>query len=370
MRTFALASLAGGLAACLPAQTFVVDANAGPGTQFTSLPAAVAAVPSGAVLDVRPGVYSGFSIAAKSLTILGRPGVRVIDLGNPPIRIDAIGSAQHVVLYGLELAHVSVVATVHCTNSTGTLVLDGCRSDSSTSPVGGRLVATDCTNLHVLRSTFATSGLFDSALQLQRSTATLTSSTFAAGLAVPLSISNSTVDGTDCTIRAGIIAPTIALHQSHLDLRAACILVASSGQGAIASGSGSIDLGTGAVLQNAPAQPFAAGIVVTPSTSPGLTATAGVLGGTATAALVGPALPGALAIGAPGPAYLPAGASHPVWLLPGTASVLALGALPLTASYAVPNAPWVQGVTLVWQGVGLLPNAAFEASNPVPALHR
>jgi hypothetical protein len=60
-------------AAGLPAQTFIVDAQNGAGTNFTDIQAAVTAVPSGATLHVRPGGYSGFSIANKSLTVIGQP---------------------------------------------------------------------------------------------------------------------------------------------------------------------------------------------------------------------------------------------------------------------------------------------------------
>ena len=42
------------VALALPAQTFIVDAASGPGTNFTDLPPAIAAVPDGAIPLVRP----------------------------------------------------------------------------------------------------------------------------------------------------------------------------------------------------------------------------------------------------------------------------------------------------------------------------
>lgn len=42
----------------LSTQTFIVDASNGPGTNFTSISAAITAVPDGAVLDVRAGLYA------------------------------------------------------------------------------------------------------------------------------------------------------------------------------------------------------------------------------------------------------------------------------------------------------------------------
>jgi hypothetical protein len=52
-------------------QIFVVDAANGPGAQFTSLPAAVAAVPDGSVLLLRPGSYAAFAVSGKGLSIVG-----------------------------------------------------------------------------------------------------------------------------------------------------------------------------------------------------------------------------------------------------------------------------------------------------------
>lgn len=57
------------MTAASAAQTFVVDST-GAG-QYLDLPAAIAAVPDGAVLLVRPGSYSHFVVTNKSLTILG-----------------------------------------------------------------------------------------------------------------------------------------------------------------------------------------------------------------------------------------------------------------------------------------------------------
>ena len=59
------------------AQTYVVDAANGPGTHFTDIPAAVAAVPDGAVLEVRLGAYSPFTIAGKGLSVLFGSGATV-----------------------------------------------------------------------------------------------------------------------------------------------------------------------------------------------------------------------------------------------------------------------------------------------------
>lgn len=57
---------------------WIVDAANGPGTNFTSLPAAVDAAQSGDTLIVRPGTYLGFSTYGKALTIYGSGSATVI----------------------------------------------------------------------------------------------------------------------------------------------------------------------------------------------------------------------------------------------------------------------------------------------------
>jgi len=66
-----------GSAACF-AQTYVVDAQNGPGANFVEISQAVATVPDGAVLVVRPGAYQGFAINGKSIAVLGSGSVTVV----------------------------------------------------------------------------------------------------------------------------------------------------------------------------------------------------------------------------------------------------------------------------------------------------
>lgn len=77
MRSALVAVVLAALLLTSRAQTFVVDQGNGPGTNFTSLAAAAASVPDGAVLLVRPGSYGGFTIAQKGLVVLADPGVQV-----------------------------------------------------------------------------------------------------------------------------------------------------------------------------------------------------------------------------------------------------------------------------------------------------
>jgi hypothetical protein len=62
---------------------WIVDAANGPGTNFTDLPAAVAAAASGDTIIVRSGTYSAFHASGKSLTIRGA-GFTTTTVSNPP----------------------------------------------------------------------------------------------------------------------------------------------------------------------------------------------------------------------------------------------------------------------------------------------
>ena len=78
------------------AQQFVVDVHNGPGTHFTSLGAAVASVPSGALLRVRAGNYfEAVDLAGKSMTILGDPGAQVFPPFSSAFRIRGLARTIH-----------------------------------------------------------------------------------------------------------------------------------------------------------------------------------------------------------------------------------------------------------------------------------
>jgi len=94
----------------------VVDAANGPGANFTDIASAVAAVPDGARLLVRPGSYGAFAIAGKGVTVLCEPGVHMLDA----VTVSGTSKAQAVILSGLDWP----VATV--TTGTALLELRGC----------------------------------------------------------------------------------------------------------------------------------------------------------------------------------------------------------------------------------------------------
>ena len=114
------------------AQVYVVDEAGGPGSQYTDLPAAVAAVPDGATLRVRPGNYTPFAIAGKGLAVVGEDPDRVTLFKLPaavplPPVVAGTSSSQPVLLKNLTFPHATVfgIVTLRLQAANGAVVLDG-----------------------------------------------------------------------------------------------------------------------------------------------------------------------------------------------------------------------------------------------------
>lgn len=116
------------LASGAPAQTYIVAA--GGGGNFSDLPAAIAAVPSGATLHVKGGSYSAFTVTGKSLAILGETsGLAVtVQAVSQPVVITGIAAADHVHISGLVIAGSDVPLvkprTIVVSNCQGNVTLD------------------------------------------------------------------------------------------------------------------------------------------------------------------------------------------------------------------------------------------------------
>lgn len=131
------------------AQTFVVDASNGPGTNFTSLPTAVASVPDGATLIVRPGSYSGFLLAGKGLTVLGDGAVI-----QGFIRVTVTAPSQGLVLRGLSWASLPNTTAVQLQGLQGAALLENLVVPAntpcpSTCPVITGVSAVGCAQLYL-----------------------------------------------------------------------------------------------------------------------------------------------------------------------------------------------------------------------------
>ncbi|MBL8722720.1 MAG: hypothetical protein JNK49_01670 [Planctomycetes bacterium] len=107
----------GAVALVAQGQSFFVDLNNGPGTNYTDLQTAIQAVPDGSSLWVRQGNYPAVTIAGKGLTILG---VTSVSLGG--LRISNLAASQTVAVSGIRFR---TDATLDIANAAGSVVIDG-----------------------------------------------------------------------------------------------------------------------------------------------------------------------------------------------------------------------------------------------------
>lgn len=170
VRTAILALLVG--ASASSAQVFIVDAAGGPGAHFTSLPAAVSAVPSGSVLRVRAGTYAPFSVARKSLVVLGDDAATVgIDLAADLV-IGSTASTDVVRLRHLTLlvTGASFPGNLRIEGALGSVVLEDVHVTAG--PPGSlawdRWLVRDSPNVHFLGCTMSTQPEPGSGLSLAR----------------------------------------------------------------------------------------------------------------------------------------------------------------------------------------------------------
>jgi hypothetical protein len=144
------------LTQALAAQTFVVD-RGGAG-QFTDLPQAIAAVPSGSILRVRPGTYSAFTVQNKTLSILGDDERVLVDLAGGDITLGPLAASGRIVLHNVRgAAQLATVGRLVLQNAAGQLVLDHVGFTAAAPPLLGappRVVVTGCANVHFHACTF------------------------------------------------------------------------------------------------------------------------------------------------------------------------------------------------------------------------
>ncbi len=113
------------LAAPLSGQAVHVVAPApGPGVDFTSLAAAVAAAQDGDSVLVRSGAYAGFGLNGKALAVTADAGAQVQVSGS--VFIVGLAPYEHVSLHGLQLDAGEFSAAVTVQNCAGPVWLEGC----------------------------------------------------------------------------------------------------------------------------------------------------------------------------------------------------------------------------------------------------
>ncbi|MCA8948828.1 MAG: hypothetical protein KDE27_04955 [Planctomycetes bacterium] len=377
----------------LAAQAFIVDRYSGPGTNFTSLVTAVANVPDGAVLLVRPGSYSAFVMSGKGLTILADPGV---DIGGD-IQIANTAAHQAVTLRGLIWQSVpplgrplkllqcaGPVLIEQLTQPAGSyypgpttsfavgVYADGCAG------VTLRECQIGCTlysrNSHTVIEDCAIRGEGD-----QQTGLLCRNAVTCEGGTLVVAGANTLLEGGDAHNMTPFSAPGVGVSLiGSASLRAVGGAIRSGrffGTGTFPGGCAICPIGASRVSPRVllftanPAQPEEP----TDDVMPELTALGTTLGGMVSASVtteVGDAA--ILAVGLPVAATTVAGFQDPFWLDPGLHVVAAIGVqqvgMPVTGSFAVPNVAGFVGLRLDWQAACFGPVTGMQLSNPSATL--
>lgn len=176
-------------------QTYVVDINQGPGSQFAQIDQAVAAADPGDTILVRPGSYFPFDIS-EGISILGEDGVFVpggFHVSGVPVGLPAVLRNMTV-----QFAHPAILKGYRATANAGTVIFDRVHSQS---------VEVDISNSALV--TFSGCNLTGSAnpVKIDTSTAHMDSCTVAGDASFAISPSvlctSSTVHVGATTIRGG-----------------------------------------------------------------------------------------------------------------------------------------------------------------------
>jgi hypothetical protein len=352
------------LAAAIPAQTFVVDAANGPGTHFTEIAAAVAAVPDGATIEVRAGAYLPFSITGKGVSVFGLGGVTLTGQG---FVVHSTSAAQTVVVRGVQV-NLGRILLAACQ---GPVVLEQCSySHQGFLQAALQLDVHDCAQVHVADCLLG--GDLSPAAQATDSTVLLRGSTLRGGTC--LFATASTVDFVDCVQQTGSsgFAGTTAMFLQGGSVRlVGGSITARLGTCIAGTGSARVDPSTTMTPRNGfPVSTIPMTLVPMPS----VVASDGPLGGAMTTTMRGPDGGfGGLLVGLPGAAWTFPGIAEPIWLLRGTEAVCALAGFAAGTSlqvvFTIPNAPALRGARFGWQGVSHDAATGLQASNPAITTH-
>lgn len=385
----------------LAAQTYVVDAANGPGTNYTTLVAAVAAVPDGAVLLVRPGNYAGFTVAGKGFSVLGGAGVTV----SGSIVIGGTSAFQGVTLRGLTWNTVPLADVIGLSNCQGPVLLEGITQPATSfipqptfpQPIPSGIGAQSCAQLYLRDCSI------DCTVALQTCNAVIescalsgenyaaiyyTSPPMGNAARAALTATNSAVQvagnsqfsgGWGGNLGLGNQVPGgsgVRMLGGSLDLRDGTILGGVGGWLSPAYYSYTVE-SIGAVQLRISPRVVLGGAFGYPTNGPQsgadvmpvLTAASAPAGGTLQAAATtenGDLV--VLAVGLPGPTTTLPGIQGAFWIEPGLHVFAAFGVqqagTPIGASTAVPAGPAFLGLRLVWQAACYGPATGFQATNP------
>ncbi|HLQ36912.1 MAG TPA: hypothetical protein VK348_03860 [Planctomycetota bacterium] len=348
-------------------QVFIVDIHNGPGTSFTSISAAVAAVPPGAILEVRPGSYvETVTIDAKALAILGagNSGANIVAVSD--IRVQNTQASQPVTVHGL------TVGTATSTNCAGQTTWDEVRVDWDWGCSG-------CAQLVLNRSTLKLSApAANCSAVAEACDFSGQQGCYDPGLCnIPptpgLTLDHGSFVLRGCSVQAGIwIAPPGSVVFAVEGLRLVggsvklldCRVAASNGL----AFNGAVN-GTGTMRADAASTftPFYSFVTPPPviGPMPRVSSAGAVLGNTITVDVDG--VPGELAvllIGMAGPPLVIPGFADAFWLAPMDYHFHAIGSVPMTTGVAVPTDPSLRGLRIGWQAVTFDGAGNSKVSNP------
>ncbi len=373
MRPFLFAFL---LAAPSFAQTFVVDTANGPGTDYTTIAAATAAVPDGSVLLVRAGLYFEFTIAGKGLKVLCEPGVTVLQsfFGGSPIAVHGLAAHQGVVLRNFRFGTGNNTPSdvgIDIVNCQGSVLLDDVRQTSfaTVDVIGSAAVQVRRHRFDPVTATSIRYRVSASNVVLEDCELGPGPGSFG-GSAPSLELTGGTLQVADCTIRGGFnlvsAGPAMQLNGGDARLLGATSLLAAAAPSAGASavvGTGTLRVEPTVTLTGA-APVVAPTITLTTKVMPRVRAT--LAAGVGTVELTGATGHlAALALALPGPRQS-VGLEDALWLDLGTFGGLGatvLGASPFAASLPLPPAV-LPGARVVFQGATFDPLVGLQLSNP------
>lgn len=356
-------------------QTWIVDQNQGPGTNFTDIQPAVDAASNGDTILVRDGVYGPFH-ASKTLRVLGSANTAV--LGAAPVLISDIPAGGTFVLDSLG----SFLCWLNLANNAGTVHAADCTFNRLTADACTLATFTGCT----LGDTVVSSSVVSMAACDVQGTGSVTSAL------VPsvdvrhgtLLISASAVRGPDFRPGPGPMdlmnGPALGLDNARAVISAGSSLAAGNPLGGLGGRPSPAILATASELEIDPTATIT-GVLGAPAiqsdrptttrTIPGLFAAGAPPGGTLTADLrAPPGLQAVVAISLPVPVVrLPFG---DLALDPGSLFLAGSGTVPpsglFAASLAVPNLP-IDGTPIAVQGVVLPPTSVVLGAPATVVLH-
>lgn len=355
------------------AQTFVVDVANGPGTNFTDLGTATAAVPSGAVLVVRPGVYGGqILIHGKSLTVLAEPDAKLG--GSTLVSIQGIAATQSVFVRGLQMQAPPMTfggIAISCQTSAGPICLENMTvGPASIGPVS--FEAAGCSSLWLRGCSFSVSARFTNCDAVLRGTYV---QAFGQSISLDAVVqSGGSVQLVDCIVtgRGGFFGnPAVQMTGGTLRLLGGTTI---TGGTSVTGPPGLAIAGTGTVRRDLGVTLSGGGTVVAPTITvttvemPRLTVDEVLPAGTVETKLHGPiGHAGFVLVSLTGPSFPLPFLADSVWIDPLSMLVVVSGipgpGAPVAASISMPAVSTTLGFQIVWQGLTLEATAGFQISN-------